>query len=40
VIVDLYEQFRALLTGDKLSPEEKNELSRRILEIVFSEEDE
>jgi hypothetical protein len=32
---DLYEQCRELLTGEALSPEEKEELSRKILAIVF-----
>jgi hypothetical protein len=35
----LYEQFRELLTGDTLSPEEKEVLSRKILAIVFGEDE-
>jgi hypothetical protein len=35
----LYEQFRELLTGDALSPEEKEILSRKILTIIFGEEE-
>jgi len=35
----LYEQFREVLTGDALSPEEKDELSRKILAIIFKEEE-
>jgi hypothetical protein len=34
----LYEQFRELLTGEVLSPEEKEVLSRKILAIIFGEE--
>jgi hypothetical protein len=33
----LYEQFRELLEGDTLSPEEKEELSRKILSIIFGD---
>ncbi len=35
----LYEQFRELLTGEALSPEEKEALSRKILAIIFAEEE-
>jgi hypothetical protein len=35
----LYDQCRELLTSDALSPEEKEELSRRILAIIFGEEE-
>jgi hypothetical protein len=34
----LYEQCRELLTGEALSPEEKDELSRKILAIICGEE--
>jgi hypothetical protein len=34
----LYDQFRELLTGEVLSPEEKEILSRKILAIIFREE--
>jgi hypothetical protein len=35
----LYEQFKDLLTGEALSPEEKEALSRKILAILFGEEE-
>lgn len=35
----LYEQFRELLTGETLSADEKEALSREILSIVFVEEE-
>jgi hypothetical protein len=35
----LYEQFRELLTGETLSADEKEVLSRKILAIVFGEEE-
>lgn len=34
----LYEQFTELLTGEGLSAEEKEALSREILSIIFGEE--
>jgi hypothetical protein len=33
----LYEQFRELLTGETLSAEEKEILSRKILAIIYGE---
>jgi hypothetical protein len=35
----MYEEFRELLTGDALSDEQKEELSRKILAIIFGEEE-
>jgi hypothetical protein len=35
----LYEQFRELLTGESLSADEKEALSREILAIIFGEEE-
>jgi len=35
----MYEEFRELLTGDALSAEQKEELSRKILVIIFGEEE-
>jgi len=35
----LYEQFRELLTGEALSADEKEALSREILSIIFGEEE-
>jgi len=35
----LYEQFRELLTGETLSADEKEALSREILSIIFGEEE-
>jgi hypothetical protein len=35
----LYEQFRELLTRETLSADEKEVLSRKILAIVFGEEE-
>jgi hypothetical protein len=35
----LYEQFRELLTGEVLSADEKEALSREILSIIFGEEE-
>jgi hypothetical protein len=35
----LYEQFKELLTGNELSTEQKEELSRKILEIIFGEQE-
>jgi hypothetical protein len=35
----LYEQFRELLTGEILSADEKDALSRKILSIIFKEEE-
>jgi hypothetical protein len=35
----LYEQFRELLTGEGLSADEKEALSREILAIIFGEEE-
>jgi hypothetical protein len=35
----LYEEFRELLTGEILSPEEKEVLSGKILAIIFGEEE-
>jgi hypothetical protein len=34
----LYEQFRELLTGETLSADEKEALSREILVVIFGEE--
>ena len=35
----LYEQFRGLLTGEPLSADEKEALSREILSIIFGKEE-